>query len=136
VYVVEACSSCSVLCEKGLINKSKNGSKTVVMNVIGFQYASVGSSTIQLHDSLHCGFEVNETADSKAKKSIKEGRDGQLILPVADLKTQWKKEGKEELHSFRQNTQRDRGESYFERYYSNGSSPWFREIKMNRRAFE
>jgi hypothetical protein len=28
----------------------------------------------------------------------------------------------------------DRGESYFERYYVSGSSPWFREIKMNCRA--
>jgi hypothetical protein len=53
---------------------------------------------------------------------------------VADLKAQWKKKGKEELHSFCQNTKRDRGESYFERYYRNGSSPWFREIKMNHRA--
>jgi hypothetical protein len=28
-----------------------------------------------------------------------------------------------------------RGEHYFERYYKNVSAPWFREIKMNRRAF-
>jgi hypothetical protein len=35
---------------------------------------------------------------------------------MADLKAQWKKKGKEELHSFYQNTKRDRGESYFERY--------------------
>jgi hypothetical protein len=54
---------------------------------------------------------------------------------VADLKTQWKKKGKEELHIFCQNTKRDRGENFFERHYRNGSSPWFREIKMNRRAF-
>jgi hypothetical protein len=27
------------------------------------------------------------------------------------------------------------GERYFERYYRNGSSPWFCEMKMNRRAF-
>jgi hypothetical protein len=50
---------------------------------------------------------------------------------VADLKAQCKKKGKEELHNFCQNTKRDRGE----RYYRSGSSPWFREIKMNRRAF-
>jgi hypothetical protein len=56
-------------------------------------------------------------------------------MSVVDLKTQWKKKGKEEPHSFCQNTKRDRGESYFERYYRNGSSPWFREIKMNRRVF-
>jgi hypothetical protein len=30
---------------------------------------------------------------------------------------------------------RDRGESCFERYYRNGPSPWFREVKMNRCAF-
>jgi hypothetical protein len=29
----------------------------------------------------------------------------------------------------------DRGESYFEMYYRKGSSPWLREIKLNRRAF-
>jgi hypothetical protein len=74
-------------------------------------------------------------ADSEAKLSIKEGRDNQLILPVADLKTRWIKKGKEELHSFCQNTKRDRGENCFERYYGNGSSPWFREIKTNRSAF-
>jgi hypothetical protein len=53
----------------------------------------------------------------EAKQAIKEGRDSQLLLPVADLKTQWKKKGKEELHSFCQNTKRDRGEKYFKRYY-------------------
>jgi hypothetical protein len=73
----------------------------------------------------HCGVEVNETADLEAKQSIKEGRDSQLLLPVADIKVQWKKKGKEELHTFCQNTKWDRGESYFERYYRNGSSPWF-----------
>jgi hypothetical protein len=45
------------------------------------------------------------------------------------------KKGKEELHSLYQSTKWDRGESYFERYYKNGWSPWFREIKMNGRAF-
>jgi hypothetical protein len=44
---------------------------------------------------------------------------------VADLKAQWKEKGKEELHNFCKNTQRGRGESLFERYYRNGSSPWF-----------
>jgi hypothetical protein len=42
---------------------------------------------------------------------------------------------KEELHSFYQNTKREEGESYFERYYRNDCSTWFREIKMNCRAF-
>jgi hypothetical protein len=64
----------------------------------------------------HCGIEVNKRADMETKYSIKEGRDSQLLLPVADLKAQWKKKGKEELHSFCQNTRRDRGESYFKRY--------------------
>jgi ribonuclease HI len=54
----------------------------------------------------HCGVEVNERADSDVKQSIKEGRDSQLLLPVADLKAKWKKKGKEELHSFCQNTKR------------------------------
>jgi hypothetical protein len=31
---------------------------------------------------------------------------------VADLKTQWKKKGKEELHSFFQNIKQERGERY------------------------
>jgi hypothetical protein len=65
---------------------------------------------------VHCGVEVNERADLEAKQSIREGRDSQLILSVADLKAQWKKKGKEELHSFFQNTKPDRGESCFERY--------------------
>jgi hypothetical protein len=43
------------------------------------------------------------------------------VKTVAHLKTQWKKKGKE-LHSFCQNMKWDRGESYFERYYRNGSS--------------
>jgi hypothetical protein len=45
---------------------------------------------------------------------LKEGRDSQLLLPAADLKIQWKKKGQEELHSFCQNTKRDREEGYFE----------------------
>jgi hypothetical protein len=83
----------------------------------------------------HCGVEVNERADSGAKQSIKEGRYNGLLLPVADLKAQWKEKEKEKPHSFCQYTKRDRGESYFESYYRNGSSPWFREVKMNRRVF-
>jgi hypothetical protein len=45
------------------------------------------------------------------------------------------KERQNYLHIFCENTKRDRGESYFERYYRNDSSPWFSEIKMNRRTF-
>jgi hypothetical protein len=79
---------------------------------------------------MHCRVEVKERADLVAKQAFKEGEDSQLLLPVAELKAQWKKRGKEELHSFCQ-----RGESYFERYYRNGSSPCFGVIKMNRLAF-
>jgi hypothetical protein len=35
---------------------------------------------------------------------------------VADFKAQWKKKGKEKFQGFSQNTERDREESYFERY--------------------
>jgi hypothetical protein len=39
-------------------------------------------------------------------------------------------------HRVTYHNKRDRGESYFERYYRNGSSsPWFRDIKMNRSVF-
>jgi hypothetical protein len=62
----------------------------------------------------HCIVEVNERADSKAKQSIKEGRESQLLLLVADLRTQWKTKGKEDLHSFCRKTKRDGRESYFE----------------------
>jgi hypothetical protein len=65
---------------------------------------------------------------SHITQMLKEGRDSQLLLLVADLKTQWKKKGKENLHRFCQITKRDSGESYHERYYRYGSSPWFREI--------
>jgi hypothetical protein len=34
---------------------------------------------------------VNERADSDAKKSMKEDRDNQILLPVADLEAQWMK---------------------------------------------
>jgi hypothetical protein len=71
----------------------------------------------------------------EAKQSVKEVRDSQLLLPVADIKAQWKKKGKEELHNLCQNTKRDRGECYFERYYRNGSTSWFSEINMNGRTF-
>jgi hypothetical protein len=67
----------------------------------------------------HCEVEVNERAVSEAKQSIKEGRDSQILLTVADLKTHWKKKDKE-LHRLCQNTKRDTEESYFERYYRNG----------------
>jgi hypothetical protein len=49
------------------------------------------------------------------KQSIKEGKNSQLLLPVTDLKTQWKNKDKEELHIFCQNTEQDRRESYFEK---------------------
>jgi ribonuclease HI len=55
----------------------------------------------------HCEVEVNKRAYSEAKQSIKECRDSQILLPLADLKGQWKKKGREELHSFCQNTERD-----------------------------
>jgi hypothetical protein len=45
----------------------------------------------------HCRIEVNYRADSEAKQAVKEGRDSQLLLTVADVKTQWKKKGKGEL---------------------------------------
>jgi ribonuclease HI len=83
----------------------------------------------------HCRVEVNERKDSEAKQSIKEGRDSKLLLPMADLKTQWRKNGKEELHSFCQNTKRDRGERYFERYYRKRSPPLFSKIILKRCAF-
>jgi hypothetical protein len=50
--------------------------------------------------NCHYRVEVNERADTEAKQAIKEGRDSQLLLPVADLKTQWKNKGKEELQFF------------------------------------
>jgi hypothetical protein len=56
-------------------------------------------------------------------------------LQVADLKAQWEKKATRILTVFVKTPKRNRGESYFERYYRNGLSPWFREIKMNRRAF-
>jgi hypothetical protein len=40
----------------------------------------------------HCGVEVNETVDSKAKQLIKEGTDSQLLLPMADLKLSGKRQ--------------------------------------------
>jgi hypothetical protein len=61
----------------------------------------------------HCGVEVNDRAGLEAKQSNKEGKDTQLLLP----------KGKEELHSFYENTKRDRGQSSCERHYRNGSSP-------------
>jgi hypothetical protein len=62
-------------------------------------------------------------------QSIKEGRNVQLLLPVADLKAEWKKKGKDELHSFCANTNTG------QRTVLHGSSPWFSEIKMNCQAF-
>jgi hypothetical protein len=38
---------------RGIVSKQTiNGSKTAVMEIIGFLYASLGSSTIQFHDIL------------------------------------------------------------------------------------
>jgi hypothetical protein len=44
-----------------------------------------------LLDPWVCGIEVNERADLEAKLAIKEGRDSQLLLQVAYLKTEWRK---------------------------------------------
>jgi hypothetical protein len=34
------------------VNRSQNGSKTAVMDVIGFLCVTLGNSTVQLHDSV------------------------------------------------------------------------------------
>jgi ribonuclease HI len=36
----------------------------------------------------HCRVEVNEIAESEAKQSIRESRDNQRLLPMADLEIQ------------------------------------------------
>jgi hypothetical protein len=82
----------------------------------------------------HCGVEVKKWADSEAKKAIEDGRDSQLLLPVADLRSQWTKKVKN-FTVFVKTPNGNTGERYFERYCRNGSAPWFREIKTNRRAF-
>jgi hypothetical protein len=64
--------------------------------------------TFNFTGSRGTGFEVNERADSETKQSIKVGAGSQLLLPVADRIAQWKKEVKEVLHNFCQNTKRER----------------------------
>jgi hypothetical protein len=75
----------------------------------------------------HCGVEVNETADSDNHLKKPEIANYYYQLQIE------KPNGK--LNTTRSFTDYVRGESYFEEYYRNGSSPWFREIKMNRRVF-
>jgi hypothetical protein len=53
-----------------------------------------------------CISSITVRADSDAKKSIKEGTDSKILLPVAYLEAQCKKKGNE-LHSFCQNTETD-----------------------------
>jgi hypothetical protein len=65
----------------------------------------------------------------KVNESCLGGIDSQIFLPMADLKAKWKNKGKEELHCFCQDIKCDREQSYFERYYKNVLSPWFREKK-------
>jgi hypothetical protein len=62
-------------------------------------------------------------AGFRAKQAV----NSQLLLPVAVGK-----ERQQGASQFCQNTRRDRAESYFERYCRKGSSPWFREINVNR----
>jgi hypothetical protein len=71
------------------------------------------------HLTATCQFALYEAADRWLNMST-DGITGIFFT---------KKKGKEELYSFFQNIKRDKGENYFERYYRNGSSPWFREIK-------
>jgi hypothetical protein len=44
-----------------------------------------------LFDTVDEGTVARVLAGSEAKQSIKEGRDRQLLLPLADLKVHWKK---------------------------------------------
>jgi hypothetical protein len=46
-------------------------------------------------DPGHCGVEVNGRVDLEAKQAIREGRNSQLLLPVADPRAWWKKKGRE-----------------------------------------
>jgi ribonuclease HI len=52
----------------------------------------------------HCGIEVNERANLEAKQAIKEGRHSQLLLPVADLETQRKKQREASPNGTEENT--------------------------------
>jgi hypothetical protein len=83
------------------------------------------SSYFAVFDSNRSSAVMKYSVD-KWQHNMLEGRDSQLLLPVAVLEVKWEKRGKEELHSFCQTTKRNRRGSYFER---------FREMKMNRRAF-
>jgi hypothetical protein len=69
----------------------------------------------------------------QALLTANEGRDSQLLLPVADLNAQWKRKGTEELHSS-VNTPRGQRRKLLEGHYRKGSSPWFRRafVSVNR----
>jgi hypothetical protein len=55
-----------------------------------------------------CGVEVNERADSKAKQSIREGRDSQLLLQMADLNAKEKERQSGASHFISKHQKRQR----------------------------
>jgi hypothetical protein len=70
----------------------------------------------------------------RQRNPIEEGTENEYFYQWQILMPSQKK-SKRGASQFLSKHQKDRAESYFERYYRNGSSPWFRETKMNRRAF-
>jgi hypothetical protein len=87
-------------------------------------YFSGSLGTVQL--KLMRELTRRQSNQSKKAEIVKSYYRWQILKPSG-------KRGRQELHDFCQNT-KDRGYSCFERYYKNGSSPWFREIKMIRPA--
>jgi ribonuclease HI len=89
--------SASVL--KGISNSSTMNDTSHVTHMLKDKIERLESrgKKIQFHwIPGHCSVEGIERADSEAKQAIKEGKDSQVLLPMADLKTQSKKKDKEE----------------------------------------
>jgi hypothetical protein len=61
----ETCSDSDGIIRGTVSEKVTNGSKTAVMDVIGFLCVSLGSSTVQLHDS-----QFSRTGISEVERSI------------------------------------------------------------------
>ncbi|CAD6239337.1 GSCOCG00012550001-RA-CDS, partial [Cotesia congregata] len=82
----------------------------------------------------HMGIEYNEMVDKTAKESALIGIDSHILIPASDLKAIWKVKIKNKFNLWCCNTGKDKGKNYFNKYWTEGASPWFKNFTFCRKT--
>lgn len=82
----------------------------------------------------HTGIKYNEVVDEAAKESAVVGIDSQILIPASDLKAIWKVKIKNKFNLWCLNTGKEKGKKYFNKYWTEGAAPWFKNFKFRRKS--